>query len=184
MRITSVFVFFLICVGFATDNSFTKEVIDTNALEQLISEKINAIRVEDGQSVLGSDVILKKAAEDQAKYISELGRLSHKQPSQEKAKTRNRVEYYGGKMQGIGENTAYIKIFQNALFKGENGQIDTVQIQSLEKAAEYMVYAWMNSTVHKQNILYPKYTVSGIKVEYNKKRKALYGVQVFAYPYQ
>ncbi|MFT5512869.1 MAG: hypothetical protein ACI8SE_001268 [Bacteroidia bacterium] len=183
MRSISVFVLFLICVGSQSGSTFTKDKIDTTALEQLISQKINAIRAKAGQNELADNAVLKMAAEDQAKYISQLGRLSHKQPKKEKAKTRNRVEFYGGKMQGIGENTAYIKIFQTALFRGEKGAIDTVKIESLEKAADYIVYAWMNSPVHKQNILYPKYTVSGVKVEYNKERKALYGVQVFAYPY-
>ena len=175
----------LVCLSFSTSKStFNEQNVETLQLESLLVEQINAVRKESNLNPLKQNAILKKAAEDQAKYISSIGKLSHKQPAKNKAKTRNRVEFYGGKMQGIGENTAFIKVFRTALFKGKGGQIDTVNINTKEQAAEYFVHAWMNSAPHKVNILYPDYKETGLKVVYNKSEKALYAVQVFAYPYK
>jgi uncharacterized protein YkwD len=171
-------------LGFKSDSDrFTSESIDTDRLEQLILQRLNKERTNIGLSRLSSNDTLKDAAADQARYISNLGKLSHHQPKKTKAKTRDRVEFYGGKMQGIGENTAFIKIFEPALYKGKTGAIDTATISSYNRAADYLVYAWMNSTAHKTNILYPKYTETGLKVIYNPELKTLFSVQVFAYPY-
>ena len=174
-----------VCFSFKTSNAdFEQDYVDTQQIESLIVKRLNEIRAQKELSVLTENTILKKAADDQARYISNKGSLSHSQPSKAKEKTRNRVEYYGGKMQGIGENTAYLKVFGRALFKGKEGQIDTVNINTVDRAVDYFVHAWMNSVPHKTNILYPDYSETGLKVIYNKQRKALYGVQVFAYPYK
>ena len=173
------------CFSFKTSSTaFEQDNVDTHLIEALIVKRLNVIRANEKLTVLTENTILKKAAEDQANYISSKGMLSHRQPLKNKEKTRNRVEYYGGKMQGIGENTAYLKVFGKALFKGEKGQIDTININTVDRAVDYFVYAWMNSVPHKTNILYPDYRETGLKVVYNKQRKALYGVQVFAYPYK
>lgn len=175
----------VVCVGFSSEQKpFTMEQIDTASLEKQLLIELNNIRVKEKLSPLKENAVLKKAAEDQAKYISSIGKLSHRQPRKDKEKTRNRVEYYGGKMQGVGENTAYIKVFETALYKGKNGNIDTVQIKTMKQATDYIIYAWMNSSPHKTNILYPKYSETGLKVVYNKQRKTLFAVQVFAYPYE
>jgi uncharacterized protein YkwD len=171
--------------GFKSNtDTFTVDNLDTDKLESLIIKRLNQERVKAGLLELTNNAVLKQAADDQAKYIAKLGKLSHRQPLKTKAKTRDRVEFYGGKMQGIGENAAYIKLFVPALYKGKSGAVDTATISSYNRAADYLVYAWMNSASHKTNILYPKYTLSGLKVIYNPKLNSLFSVQVFAYPYQ
>ena len=174
-----------ICFSFVTDNTpFSIEQIDTKTLESLIVKRLNDVRVKEHLNPLTENVVLKKAAEDQAKYISSIGKLSHRQPNKKKEKARNRVVFYGGNMQGVGENTAYITVFETALYRGEHGQVDTVNITSMKQATDYITYAWMNSESHKTNILYEKYSETGLKVIYNKQRKTLFAVQVFAYPYE
>lgn len=64
---------------------------------------------------------LQSAARDHAKYIAGINRLSHTQPTKAKERARQRVEHYGGKMQGIGENTAFIGIGSRMIYPGRNG---------------------------------------------------------------
>lgn len=178
-------VLLVVSLGFTSEQKpFSLQQVDTSTLESLITKELNKVRIEAKLIPLKENQALKKAAEDQAKYISSIGKLSHRQPNKQKEKARNRVVFYGGKMQGIGENTAYIKVFETALYKGKNGQIDTVNISSMDQAVDYIVYAWMNSEHHKTNILYEKFRETGLKVVYNKQLKTLYAVQVFGYPYE
>lgn len=175
----------IFCLGFKSEEKpFSIDHVDTTSLESLIVKRLNELREKEKLTPLSENVVLKKAAEDQAKYISSIGKLSHRQPNKNKEKARNRVEFYGGKMQGIGENTAFIKVFETALYRGEDGGVDTVNITSINQAADYITYAWMNSESHKTNILYEKYTETGLKVIYNKQHNTLFAVQVFAYPYE
>jgi uncharacterized protein YkwD len=176
---------FCLLLGFRPkSSSFTPQTLDTNRLELLVLSRINQERIRNNLKSLTTNYILQQAALDQAKYVSGLGKLSHSQPLKEKAKAKDRVKYYGGSMQAVGENIAYIKIFESAVYKGETGTVDTTTISSYEQAADYLVYAWLNSAPHKTNILFPKYTETGVKVVYNAKLKTLFSVQVFAYPFE
>lgn len=158
--------------------------LDVKKLENLIQTEINTIRQAQGLQPLQTHEALQKAADDQAKYIAKKGSLSHKQPSAKKAKTRDRVEFYGGKMRGVGENTAFIKLLTPAIFKGEHGKLDTLTISTYEQAAHYIVSSWMNSPPHKANILFESYEFSGLKVAYNKSINRLFAVQVFGLDYE
>ncbi len=167
----------------STDDRIVKGSFDAQRLEVAILNGVNAARIDHGVQTLQTNAILYKAAQDQAIYIAKKESLSHKQPSPEKAKARDRVEFYGGNMRGIGENTAFIKVLTPAIFKGENGKIDTLTITTYAQAAEYMVYAWLNSSAHKTNMLFDLYEYSGLKVVYNEESDALYSVQVFGFDY-
>ncbi len=182
--VISIFLLFVLCSVKHHANEEFGDTIDNEKVASLILQRMNEIRVKNGIPELKRNHSLEKAAQDHVNYISKLGTLSHKQPSANKAKARQRVEFYGGKMQGVGENTAYIRVRDPALYKGENGQIDTVSISTYEQAADYMTYAWMNSPHHKENIVYSDYVFTGIKVKYSERHRSLFAVQVFAFPYK
>ena len=72
------------------------------------------------------------------------------------------MEHYGGKMQGIRENTAFIGICSRMIYPGRNGTRDTVSITTYEGIAKYMINAWLNSEGHKANLLSPDFEYTGI----------------------
>ena len=122
---------------------------------------------------------LQLAARDHAKYIAGINRLSHTQPTKAKERARQRVEYYGGKMQGIGENTAFIGIGSRMIYPGRNGTRDTVSITTYEGIAKYMINAWLNSEGHKANLLNSDFEYTGISAALNADKTKVFAVQVF-----
>ena len=174
-------------VGFSLQSSpgdtINPEKFDHVLLEKLVLNEVNAFREEKGvQPVLPNEKLF-LAAEDQANYIAKIGKLSHSQPNAKKAKTRDRVEFYGAKMRGVGENTAYVKLFTNAIYKGEGGGLDTLVIDTYELAAKYLALSWINSPPHNANMQFEHYEFSGLKVVYRANTKSLYAVQVFGFDF-
>ena len=180
MRLISV-ILLSISFGLVSAQKLDHHSIDLLKLERELLQEINALRASKSLQQLEKDSSLTLAANDQARYIAKLQRLTHRQPTVEKAKARNRMEYYGGKMRAVGENTAYIKLFQPAIYKAENGRLDTLSIDRYEQARYYFLQAWLNSEAHRTNLLYNQYEYTGLKIVYDRRSKTLYAVQVFGF---
>ncbi len=180
MRLLTSFVLLLTC-GLLSAQHIGHNAVDLQRLENDILKEINTLRARKSLQLLQTDSSLMLAAEDQVKYITRIQKLSHRQPSAQKAKTRSRVEYYGGHMLGVGENTAFIMLFQPAIYRAEKGRLDTLTINQYEQAKYYFVQAWLNSEVHRKNMLYEQYEYTGLKLAYDKRAKTLYAVQVFGF---
>ncbi|MCB0409176.1 MAG: hypothetical protein KDD29_03095, partial [Flavobacteriales bacterium] len=87
----------------AHDNINLKK-INTSFLVQLIEEKINEERAQKDQYALKQDPILKLAAADQSDYILKGGRVVHDQNNKKKATPFDRVVFYEGLINEVGEN--------------------------------------------------------------------------------
>lgn len=173
-----------ILMASSTSDQIDREHLDTAKLESMVLSRINKIRASKGLQELDAHQALKKASEDQVKYITVKGQLLHTQSNPQKAKARDRVEFYGGKMRGVGENVAYIKLFIPAIYKGDQGKLDTLNIKNYQQAADYLVYSWMNSSAHRANILYADYEFTGLSVKFKPSTNTLYAVQVFGLDYE
>lgn len=153
-------------------------------LEEVLLRQINQERQRNGLGALVVNKPLLMAARDHANFIAAINRLSHIQPTKAKERARQRVEHYGGKMQGLGENTAFIGIGSRMIYQGRNGTRDTVTITTYEGIAEYIINAWLNSNGHKANMLNSEFEYTGISAALNSDKTKVYAVQVFGKSFQ
>jgi len=72
----------------------------------------------------------------------------------------------GGIRKGVGEN-----LYQHWTWKESSGGEKFYYVESLDKVAQAAVVSWMNSPEHRDNILNPDYTMTGIGVSVSKDKK-------------
>src|SRR3954467_3477285 len=79
--------------------------INYKFLEHLVKEQIDSVRIAHHLAALVNDSILYIAAKDHSSYLVARNKMGHFQPDIPKKVTPlNRVEFYGGKFEIVGEN--------------------------------------------------------------------------------
>lgn len=137
-------------------------------LEHLIKVGVDEVRKDLGINPLVNDSILYLAAADHAQFLLDFKRLTHYQSKNPSKRTpQSRVEFYGAKNYNVGENIASLTYRATSETYGE--------------IAESFVSNWVNSPGHYQNIITPKYEVTGVNVSMDKETRILYACQKFAH---
>ncbi|MFL5765007.1 MAG: CAP domain-containing protein [Bacteroidia bacterium] len=150
--------------------------INYSLIDKLFNEHLSELRKSKSLTALASDAVLKKAAQDQADYMNANDTLTHSQPSAEKKNPSQRVLFYGGQHDGVGENCLFDFLFTTTISKNKK---DTSFINTYADAAAAFFKSWKNSPGHYKNMIEPKYDVQGIAFSYNPSTKKIYASQVF-----
>lgn len=156
--------------------------INYSLIESEFLTRLNALRTDQKLNTLGTDNILKKAAADQAGYQEEKHFLTHEQTVKGKEKPQNRVFYYYGTHDLVGENCIKIPLKLPFKTKYKNTPIE---VKTYADAGEALFMGWKNSPGHYKNMINPDYDVSGLGFAFDKDSSYLYCAQVFgAKPFQ
>jgi hypothetical protein len=155
--------------------------INYDFIGRLFNEKLNELRKSKGLSQLKLDPYLEKAAQEHAKYMTDNDTLTHIQNNTVKKTPSDRVRFFKGNHEGIGENclfTFLLTPIKDRLKK------ELITINTYEQAAQDIFTSWKNSPGHYKNMIEPSYDVQGIGFSYNKQKKKLFSSQVFGrFPY-
>lgn len=143
--------------------------LNYNEIGKLILKQVNAYRDSIDARPLKNNSILHQAAEDHADYMSWNKYLGHDQVTYNKQTPAERVFYYGGNFNYIGENVAVI-----------TPRINDSTFKTSDKIAQEFFTLWINSTGHRENISKDFYYQSGISFAYDSKSNKLYSAQVFS----
>jgi uncharacterized protein YkwD len=150
--------------------------IDTTLVRELFMAKLNSHRKSNGLVSFETDNILNRAAADHAIYMSKNDTLTHDQKTGGKKTPADRVRYYGGNHEIVGENCLYVQLLVPVQNKWDK---TPVKIVTYEQLAEQLFLQWKNSPGHYANMIKPEYEVQGLMVQYNKSQNKLYAAQVF-----
>lgn len=149
---------------------------DEKLLEGEVLERINRARQSHFHPELKLDPVLQKAAADQAIYMAKRDRIGHTQNEKNKESPLQRVIFYGGKHQSVGENVLVTYVQTPLKVKWQK---EPIVIRTYAELAEDMTKSWLNSPSHLQNILHKDYKYTGIRFSYNPKTKEVFASQVF-----
>jgi uncharacterized protein YkwD len=152
--------------------------LDLNYLEWLTFRCINDERLAGNLNPVQPDSHLYQAAVIHAKYLVNLGKLSHFQKGNKSLKDPSiRAEYCGAHNFQIGENLLQMP-FNSAI----NANKKLIEPKTYSDYAKLAAKFWMESAHHKANILTPEFTYSGLALVLNKANDTLYLVQIFGNP--
>lgn len=149
--------------------------INTDLLGALFLKKLNALREQHGLNTLGTDPFLIDAANDQAAYMNQTGKVGHEQTTKGKEWPVDRVAYYKGTNDRVGENCIQINL--HVPYKDKTGK--TIIVNTYGDAAEALFEGWKHSPPHYRNMITPYYDMQGIGFSYNAKTQQLYSSDVF-----
>ena len=154
---------------------------DHKLFERLLFNKVNEFRVENGRKALVKNIYLYKVANDHNLYLKNKKKLTHQQDIPGKINVQDRLKAYID-VQGysVGENLARTFVLKPTHNYMRDGKTSVTTATTYEEAAEYMLNAWIQSTVHKDNMLDPGFELAAIASYYNPMNGSLTGVQVFA----
>lgn len=144
---------FVSCASFAQQDRIDPKAFDYDLLNDLVMQEINSLRTRKRLDSLTPDAILIEAADDQAKYMGENSVLTHNQKSRAKHTPYDRVVYYGGTHNVVGENVQMQPIAK--LLDDSNGKL------TYQKLAREIVDTWKGSKEHYENIINPEFTNVG-----------------------
>ncbi len=113
---------------------------------------------------------------DQAVYQKENHRVTHDQTIKGKQKPQNRVFYYHGTHDLVGENC--IKIPLKMVFKPSYNKKE-IEVKTYAEAGEALFLGWKNSPGHYKNMIGPGYDVYGLGFSFDPDSNYLYCTQVF-----
>lgn len=154
--------------------------INYKLIDQLFSKKLDELRKSKNLGPLAHDAILAKAAEDQALYMQVNDTVTHQQKTPKKVQPVDRVVFYKGTHDGVGENCLFSYIQKRYLKNAKNKKdTSTTIIITYEQAAEGIFQLWKNSPLHYKNMIDPRYEVQGLGLVYNPANKKLFAAQVF-----
>ncbi len=187
MRFTTL-IFILFSLGlssgvFAQKTSDTIDLQNINyaLLEELTLNHINKLRASNNLGLLLVNDTLYQAALDQTDYVVKKGKISHDQPGVEKATVKARIKLHGGGIRGMGENAAGFTILKPARIPTSQTTNAVVTIYTYADAAKTLANMWTFSPAHKQNMLYPKFDLSGLCVRIDSSSSALYAIHVLGF---
>jgi uncharacterized protein YkwD len=170
-------IFLKITVYAQTATEITLLKIDYKQIESAFYLKINKLREEKGCGKLVPDNLLKLPADDQAAYMQSTHVVGHNQKVKGKENPHNRVLFYNGTHDLVGENC--IEIFLKKAMKTKYAPAPII-VNTYEQAAEALFQGWKNSPVHYKNMIDPKFDVSGLGFAFAADSSTLYCAQVFA----
>lgn len=175
--------FVLLLSGFTNGFSQKKIVeinlnsIDFSLIQTEFISRLNVMRADLKLNTLNADKILAKAATDQAQYQKEKHLLTHEQKVKGKEKALNRVLFYNGTHDLVGENC--IKIPLKRSYKSKYSKKD-ITVNTYGEAGEALFLGWKTSPGHYKNMIDFDYDVYGLGFSYDKDSSYLYCTQVFA----
>lgn len=153
------------------------KAINFSLIESDFIQRLNAMRAGMKLDVLVNDEILDKAASDQAGYQMQKHFLTHDQTIKGKEKPQNRVFFYKGTHDMVGENC--IKIPLKIPYKPKYSKKD-IEVKTYADAGLALFMGWKNSPGHYKNMIAPEYDVYGLGFSFDKDSSYLYCAQVFA----
>ena len=152
---------------------------DANLLASLISDKINELRrAKTRCPLLRPNDILAAAANEQSRYVTQKGDLTHEQTgsaNRNKHTVLDRVRLYGGSFTPVGENL----LFQGFKRRVYDDGREIILYPSYDEMAKQMVRGWQNSKPHYANIIECDFNNSGVAVMYSAKKNGIFAAQVF-----
>lgn len=161
-----------------TNTPIDPKHFDYQLLENLVFDKINALRVEKRCPALEKDSSLFLAAKFHADYMVKKKVLSHNETGNSTMSSpKKRAAFFGCKSNGIGENIQFT-YYNNTVDCSKRRRFQT---DSYEVLADAIVYSWVTSSGHYQNIILPQYKKTGIAVSINPETEQVYICQDFAY---
>lgn len=158
-------------------NRFDLASFNQKYLEHLVKIKVDEIRAKHDCKSLVNDSILYVASSHHAQYMSQKGRLTHKEVDSILTKTPQlRAEYFGAENYHVGENVLYVPY--NSKVRNKKGKkFDTHTYQGI---ADAMVDSWVNSPGHFKNIITKDYQITGLSVSVDPKKGRIYACQKLA----
>jgi len=163
-------------IGQTENDKITQSKFNREYLEHLVKIKVDSVRKSHGCEILINDSILFKASNFHARFMSHNLILSHKEIESDSTRTpQMRAEYFGAKNYLVGENVLFSAIGESINKKGKlfNGN-------TYGGMAAAMVDSWVNSPGHFKNIITENYSITGLSIEINWKKKRAYACQKFA----
>ncbi len=181
MKFNFTIVLFTIFFGIFNCFSQTKTEIDPNNLNQsllnsLFLKELNKYRENIHLTKLQDHSILNKAAQDQSNYMSIINELTHDQTKPSKKQPSDRVLYYLGNFNSVGENVLFVFFDESK----ENTPPSNTSVKTYEDLATAMFINWKNSPPHHKNMIHADYRYSGIAITYQAKNKKIFAAQVFS----
>ena len=171
---SSIKLLLLLFLFFYVDKSLCQTIdvskFDQEKLAATIVTQINAVR--DSltlKQVVPNSKSLWKAAENQAAYLLQTGKLSHTQTTSKYKDPAVRIQTFGGNYTICSENVAYIGLAP-------------LQKISYEALAQQFVQGWIKSPGHFKNLTAPAVTETAVAVSFDAAKNIFYAVQVFAAP--
>ncbi len=150
------------------------EIIDTikfdyDLLDKYVMEEVNKLRKRKRADSLIHDPSLDAASQDHAKYMGDNENLTHTQKSKVKRGPFDRVLYYGGTHNIVGENIQVVPVD----YLNEKSKYRL----TYRKLAKEIVDNWKGSKGHYANMINPEFV--GVSHSYYEKDGMLYICQVF-----
>lgn len=155
------------------------EHINTTYLEHLIKTGVDSVRHAHQCQSLINDSILFIASKHHSEYMNDKSLLSHNEDSEIFKNPQNRVIYYGGKNYFAGENILFT--FYNKPIKSKLKSNRSIVLSTYGELAHSIVANWVNSPGHYKNIVNKQYSLTGVSVSINYKKRKIYATQKFAW---
>ncbi len=147
---------------------------DAQLLSTLVNNKINEKRMDEGRNALQVDELLYNASTDQNHYMMMHGKAVNDQVNEGKEAAEDRVKFYGGNYNKVGENVQFMG------FRTIKRKYHTVVLYpTYEAAAEEIADNWIGSHPHLSNLLNNGYYRVGTSVSLDAQRNGIYASQVF-----
>ena len=138
-------------------------------LNDYILKEVNTLRKRKRLDTLINDLVLEKAALDQAQYMAAEQVIGHGQKSKVKGSPYKRVLFYEGAHNDVGENVQAFDLAK-ALKKSKNRL-------TYDRLARDIVKVWIKSKPHYANLLEPKY--ANVGHQFALKDGVLFACEVF-----
>lgn len=178
-KLMNKFIFIIILFVFglkAQDNQQSEvEDLDLKLLEYKVRHKIDSIRLANRINQLENDSILYLAAKHHSDYMVKNSKLTHKEARSDFRNSWDRVEYYKGAYNRIGENVLQTNYNKIVLHNGKK-----YKTNSIDKLANLMVKLWVDSQGHLNNIKNKEFTHTALAISADKNNDEVYACQVFA----
>ncbi|MDB5282249.1 MAG: hypothetical protein JWO06_1324 [Bacteroidota bacterium] len=159
-------------------DTINRDHLNSKLVEELFLKELNQLRNSKGLSTLVTDNTLMKAADDQAAYCRKQNEVTHFQKGvQHKYDVKERVHYYNGNHNMVGENVLMSFIFQR--FTDSHTQ-QQVTVYTYQQLAHQLFEAWKNSPGHYRNMITASYSNTALSLALMDNKTVLYAVEVFA----
>ena len=183
MKPAFLFVFLIICSSLIGQSFFSSEQFDEDQLKEELIDSINQKRQDKGLHQLVFDEILDAAAYEQAEYLMKVENFDHKQENSKFKTLTDRVEYFGGRYAGLGENIFSVQTAEDP--KRRSSRKTGNELKSYADVISTAINAWQGKNESRENIYDPDFYNIGMSVLYDSVNKTLGIVAVFgteAYP--
>lgn len=165
-----------------SQNLFTSGEFEESLLKSVLLDSLNERRSNQYLPLLELDEILEASAFVQAEYIAKQEKFNHQQENSKFKTLMDRVNYYGGRYAGLGENIFSI---QTAGEKNRRRSRSDIELRSYEEVTLSILKAWEDDEESFKNIYDPDFLQIGISVLFDSVNHELALVSVFgteAYP--